>query len=77
MLAFLVLSATIPTLLLSFADAAITVASGSGHDYSLAFETRARANVLTNVIFVPTILAVLGARRDTLAVFGARAGSRE
>jgi signal transduction histidine kinase len=69
MLAFLLLSATIPTLVLSFADAAITVVSGSGHDYSLAFETRARANVLTNVLFVPTVLAVIGARRDALVVF--------
>jgi len=66
MLAFLLLSATIPTLLVSFADAAITVASGWGHDYSLAFETRARANVLTNVILVPTVLAVIGARGSTL-----------
>ncbi|HEX4467898.1 MAG TPA: MASE1 domain-containing protein [Gemmatimonadaceae bacterium] len=67
MLAFLVLCATIPTLLLSFADAGITVGMGWSHDYWLVFETRARANVLTNVIFVPTMLAVLSAGREALA----------
>ena len=67
MLAFLVLSATIPTLLLSFADAGITTAMGWSHDYWLVYATRARANVLTNVIFVPTALSVLAARRDSLA----------
>ncbi|HKW47775.1 MAG TPA: MASE1 domain-containing protein, partial [Gemmatimonadaceae bacterium] len=67
MLAFLVLCATIPTLLLSFADAGITVGMGWSHDYWLVYETRARANVLTNVIFVPTVLAILGAGRASVA----------
>jgi two-component system sensor histidine kinase UhpB len=66
MLAFLLLSATIPTLLLSFADAGITVATGWSNDYWLVYETRARANVLTNVVFVPTVLAVLGMGRESL-----------
>lgn len=69
MLAFLILCATVPTLLLSFADAGVTVGMGWGHDYWLAYETRARANVLTNAIFVPTVLAAVAARRDTLAAF--------
>jgi signal transduction histidine kinase len=63
MLTFL-LVASVPTLLLSFADAGITVVTQHGADYWLAWETRARANVLTNVIFVPTALAVIGADRS-------------
>lgn len=69
MLAFIVLCATVPTLLLSFADAGITVGMGWGHDYWLVYETRARANVLTNVLFVPTVLAILGAGRTALAAY--------
>ena len=69
MLAFLVLCAAVPTLILSFADAGITVVTGWGHDYWLAYETRARANVLTNAIFVPTVMAGIAARRDELAAY--------
>ncbi|HEY7236966.1 MAG TPA: MASE1 domain-containing protein [Gemmatimonadaceae bacterium] len=65
MLVFLFVAA-VPTLLLSFADAGITVATHWGQDFWLAYETRARANVLTNVIFVPTALAVIGVRREAL-----------
>jgi len=67
MILFLVFGATLPTLLVSFADAAITVATHWSPDFALAYITRARANVLTNVIFVPTALAVLGADFRDLA----------
>ena len=60
MLTFLVV-ASVPTLLLSFADAGIAAATQRGGDYWLAWATRVRANVLTNVIFVPMALAVIGA----------------
>ena len=60
MLTFLVV-ASVPTLLVSFADAGITIATQRGADYWLAWGTRVRANVLTNVIFVPAALAVVGA----------------
>jgi two-component system sensor histidine kinase UhpB len=65
MLTFLVVAA-VPTILLSFADAWITVATVSGADYWLAWATRVRANVLTNVIFVPAALALVGADRGAL-----------
>lgn len=67
MILFLIFGATLPTLLVSFADAAITVATRWGSDFWLAYITRARANVLTNVIFIPTALAVLGADFRDLA----------
>ena len=67
MLAFLLLGATLPPLLLSFADAAISVATGWTSAYWTAYTTRARANVLTNVVFVPAAVAVLGLRREALA----------
>jgi signal transduction histidine kinase len=58
MVIFLVFCATLPTLLLSFADAALTVATHWSNDFWLVYQTRARANVLTNMIFVPTALAL-------------------
>jgi two-component system, NarL family, sensor histidine kinase UhpB len=63
MLTFLVLGAAVPPLLLSFVDAAISVATGWGTDYWLAYTTRVRANVLTNAIFVPAAVALIGADR--------------
>jgi signal transduction histidine kinase len=68
MLGFLFLAAAAPTLLLSFADAAITVATGWAHDYWLAYGTRARANVLTNAIFVPMAATILAARPEELRI---------
>lgn len=65
MLVFL-LVASVPTLLLSFADAGITVARHWSQNFWLVYETRARANVLTNVIFIPTALALIGVRREAL-----------
>lgn len=67
MILFLIFGATLPTLLVSFADAAITIATHWGSDFWLAYITRARANVLTNVIFIPTALAVLGTDFKDLA----------
>lgn len=73
MLSYILVVATLPTLLLSFADAAITVATHWGNDYWLAYSTRARANVLTNVILVPVPLAFAGKSRvEALAVVRAR-----
>jgi signal transduction histidine kinase len=55
--------------LISFLDAAITVGTGWGTDYWFAFATRLRANTLTNVILVPSIVLALagiaGERRVT------------
>jgi two-component system sensor histidine kinase UhpB len=61
MILFLIFGATLPTLLVGLADAALTLATHWGTDFRLAYVTRSRANVLTNLIFVPTALAVLGA----------------
>ena len=65
----LLLVAAVPTLLLSFADAGITVATHWSQNFWLVYETRARANVLTNVIFVPTALALIGAKREALTPY--------
>lgn len=67
MVLFLVFVATLPTLLVSFADAAISVGRHWATDWWLVYRTRARSNILTNVIFVPTALAVIGYDRATLA----------
>jgi signal transduction histidine kinase len=56
---FLLLGAPISPFLFSFADAAITVGMRWSSDYWLAFFTRVRANVLTNVIFVPAAVALV------------------
>lgn len=66
MLGFLVLCAALPTILVSFADAGLTVLTKWSDNYWLAFSTRARANVLTNVIFVPAAVALLTSRRAAL-----------
>ncbi|HEY0811097.1 MAG TPA: MASE1 domain-containing protein, partial [Longimicrobiales bacterium] len=58
MIVFLAFGATIPTVLVSFADAGLTILTGWGDNYWLAWSTRARANVLTNVLLVPTILGL-------------------
>jgi two-component system, NarL family, sensor histidine kinase UhpB len=66
MLGFLVLSAALPTIVVSFADAGLTVLTKWSDHYWLAFSTRARANVLTNVMFVPAAVALLTTRRAAL-----------
>ena len=53
---FVVFGATLPTVLLSFADAGISVATGWSDSYYAAFVTRARSNVLTHLIVVPAIV---------------------
>jgi PAS domain S-box-containing protein len=60
MLWFLACAALAP-LIVSFADAGITVWTSWGADYGNAFATRVRANVLTNIIVVPAVVAALGA----------------
>lgn len=59
---FVVFGATLPTLLLSFADAGVSIATGWSNSYYAAFVTRARSNVLTHLIVVPAIVDLV--RRD-------------
>ena len=58
-LTFVAYGATLPTVLLSFADAGISVATGWSADYYAAFATRARSNVLTHLIVVPVIVDLM------------------
>ena len=53
---FVAFGATLPTVLLSFADAGISVATGWSDSFYAAFVTRARSNVLTHLIVVPAIV---------------------
>jgi integral membrane sensor domain MASE1 len=53
---FVAFGATLPTVLLSFADAGITVGTAWSDSYYAAFVTRARSNVLTHLIVVPIIV---------------------
>jgi len=48
--------ASIATILLSFADASVTVATGWSHSSYAAFITRVRSNILTHLIVVPAIV---------------------
>jgi two-component system, NarL family, sensor histidine kinase UhpB len=57
---FVAFGATLPTVLLSFADAGISVATGWSDSYYAAFVTRARSNVLTHLIVVPAIVDLVG-----------------
>jgi signal transduction histidine kinase len=66
---FIAFGATLPTVLLSFADAGISVATGWSDSYYAAFVTRARSNVLTHLIVVPAIVDL--AARDWRRVGGA------
>lgn len=59
MLAFIAGAATLSPFLLSFADAGITVLSGWGSDYWLAFSTRVSSNVLTHLVVVPVLASAL------------------
>ena len=56
---FVAFGAAIPTVLLSFADAGISVATGWSRDYYAAFVTRARSNVLTHLIVVPAVVELV------------------
>ncbi|HMC55636.1 MAG TPA: MASE1 domain-containing protein [Gemmatimonadaceae bacterium] len=62
---FLIVGAVLAPLLVSFLDAGITVETGWGSAYWLAFTTRVRANALTNMIVVPAIVASLSADVDS------------
>ena len=57
---FVAFGAALPTVLLSFADAGISIATGWSNDYYAAFVTRARSNVLTHLIVVPAIVDLMG-----------------
>jgi len=57
---FVAFGAILPTVLLSFADAGISVATGWSNSYYAAFATRARSNVLTHLIVVPAIVDLVG-----------------
>ena len=59
MLLFLGLAATLSTVLVSFADAGVTVLMGWDSNYWEAWSTRVRSNSLTNVVWVPTLLGLL------------------
>ena len=59
MLWFVALAAVLAPVIVSFADAGITVLTGWGPDYRSALVTRIRANVLTNVIVVPAVVSAL------------------
>jgi two-component system sensor histidine kinase UhpB len=56
---FVVFGALIPTVLLSFADAGISQATGWSGNYWAALVTRARSNVLTHLIVVPAIVEMV------------------
>ena len=58
-LTFVAFGAALPTVLLSFADAGISVATGWSADYYAAFATRARSNLLTHLIVVPVIVDLM------------------
>jgi PAS domain S-box-containing protein len=59
MLRFVALAAVLAPVVVSFADAGITVLTDWGPDYRSALVTRIRANVLTNVILVPAVVSAL------------------
>ena len=66
------LGATVSTVLLSFADAGISVATGWSDSYYAAFITRVTSNVLTHLIVVPGIVDL--AARDWQGLRAERAG---
>lgn len=60
LLVFFAFGAVLGPALISFFDAGISVLTGWSVDFWLSYTTRLRANMLTNVIVVPTIIAALG-----------------
>jgi two-component system sensor histidine kinase UhpB len=72
MLVFAAFGATLPTLLLSFVDAGISVGTGWAATFHDPFITRVRSNVLTHLVVVPAI--VDGAHVDWRQLRPARAG---
>jgi PAS domain S-box-containing protein len=63
-LIFLVFAAILAPMVVSFADAAITVMTGWGQDYWTAATTRIRANVLTNLIVAPAAATAIAHIRE-------------
>lgn len=61
LLVFLAIGATIGPLLVSFADAGITVWTGWGDDFWAVYRRRLRSNTLTNAILVPALIGVFAA----------------
>ncbi|PYP79847.1 MAG: hypothetical protein DMD35_06965 [Gemmatimonadetes bacterium] len=59
MLVFIGFAAFLSPILLSFADAAITVLTGFGDDYWASFVTRVRSDMLTHLVVVPPLAATL------------------
>lgn len=70
-LIFAAFGATLPTLLLSFADAGISVSTGWSATFHDPFITRVRSNILTHLVAVPPI--VDGAHVDWRRLRGRRA----
>ena len=61
MVIFAAFGATLATLLLSFADAGISVATDWSTSFQAAFVTRVRSNILTHLIVVPALIDAVGA----------------
>jgi two-component system sensor histidine kinase UhpB len=58
-LLFAALGATLPTLILSFADAGVSVATGWSATFAAPFVTRVRSNILTHLIVVPALVDLM------------------
>jgi two-component system sensor kinase FixL len=65
LLVFFAFGAVLSPALISFLDAGISVFTGWSADYWTSYTTRLRANMLTNVIVVPAIVAALPATTPT------------
>jgi len=61
---FFVLFATLATLILSFGDAAISVATRWAGSFEAAFFTRVRSNTLTHLIVVPALVGLAAVEWD-------------
>jgi two-component system sensor histidine kinase UhpB len=57
---FAALGAALPTILLSFADAGISVGTGWTATFVAPFVTRVRSNILTHLIVVPALVDLFG-----------------
>ncbi len=60
LLVFVALGAVLPTVLLSFADADISVGTGWTLTFAAPFVTRVRSNILTHLIVVPALVDLFG-----------------
>jgi signal transduction histidine kinase len=57
---FMVFAVATP-LVMSFLDAGVVVGTGWAHDFWLAWHTRVRSNILTNLIWVPAVVVAVTA----------------